>query len=196
MENVLQQLNRDMTTVVERVRPSLVRISNGRYGAGAGVLWQSDGLILTNAHVIRRQEPRVTLWDGRKFPARVLDMETARDLAVLSIAADRLTPIVSGTAWPPRPGQWVLAFGHPWGIPGAVTVGNVIAVGVPPEMPQFRGELLQVNLHVRPGYSGGPLVDAHGHLVGLNMIMAGPDVGMAIPLPVIKAFMRRVPGRA
>jgi S1-C subfamily serine protease len=76
-----------------------------------------------------------------------------------------------------------------------VTVGSVIAVGAPPEMPQFRGELLQVGLHVRPGYSGGPLVDAHGHLVGLNMMMAGPDVGLAIPLPVIKAFLHRVPGR-
>jgi serine protease Do len=195
MGNVLQQLNQEMTAVVERVRLSLVHISNGRHGTGAGVLWQSDGLTLSTAHVIRSPEPRVTLWDGRTFPARVLDTDTDHDLAVLSIPAVGLTPIESGTAWPPRPGQWVLAFGHPWGVPGAVTVGSVIAVGAPPEMPQFRGELLQVGLHVRPGYSGGPLVDAHGYLVGLNMMMAGPDVGLTIPLPVIKAFLRRVPER-
>ena len=190
--NVLQQINTEMTAVVERVRPSLVHISNGRQGMGAGVLWQPDGLIITNAHVIRRQEPQVTLWDGRILPARVLDADTAHDLAVLSVAAAGLTPIESAPTWPPRPGQWVLAFGHPWGVSGAVTVGIVIDVGAPPEMPQFHGELLQVSLHVLPGYSGGPLVDANGHLVGLNMMMAGPDVGMAVPLPVIKTFLRRV----
>jgi S1-C subfamily serine protease len=57
------------------------------------------------------------------------------------------------------------------------------------------GELIQVSLHLRPGHSGGPLVDGHGRLVGINTMMAGPDVGLAIPLPVINAFLRRVLGR-
>ena len=113
------------------------------------------------------------------------------DLAALSVAAHGLHPIEPRRAWPLRPGQWVVALGHPWGVTGAATAGIVIDLGKPPEMPRFPGELLQVSLHLRPGHSGGPLVDEHGHLVGLNTMMAGPDVGLAIPLPAVTDFLKK-----
>jgi S1-C subfamily serine protease len=190
--NVLEQINAEMAVVVARAQRSLVQISNGRHGQGAGVLWHADGLIVTNAHVVRRQALQVTLADGRSLPARVLASAPNVDLAVLSVAAHGLPPIEPRKAWPLRPGQWVLALGHPWGVTGAATAGIVIGLGKPPEMPRFPGELLQVSLHLRPGHSGGPLVDEHGHLVGLNMMMAGPDIGLAVPLPVVKDFIAQV----
>jgi S1-C subfamily serine protease len=94
--------------------------------------------------------------------------------------------------WPPRQGQWVLALGHPWGVPSAATAGVVIDVGVPLEMPHSQREWIQASVRVRPGHSGGPLVDAQGHLVGITTRMAGPHVGLAVPLPTVTAFLHRV----
>lgn len=196
MGNVLQQVNDALTAIVERVRPGLVQISNGKGGRGAGTIWHPDGLIVTNAHVIRHHAPQVTLMDGRKFSARVLATDVDHDLAALSVAAGGLPAITRTAAWSLRPGHWVLALGHPWGLTGAATAGMVIDVSAPPEMPHWRGELIQVGVHLRPGYSGGPLVDAHGHLVGINTMMAGPDVGLAIPWPQVVAFVRQALGSA
>jgi len=196
MADVLAQMNSDMAAVVERVRRSLVQIGNARHGVGAGTIWHPDGLLVTNAHVIRHHAPQVTLADGRTLLARVLAADAARDLAALSVATGDLLAIARSASWPPRPGQWVLALGHPWGVLGAVTAGVVIDVGVPLERPRFQGELIQTSLHLRPGHSGSPLVDVHGCLLGINTMMAGPDVGLAVPLPEVTAFLRQALGYA
>jgi serine protease Do len=192
MTDILQQLNHAMAAVVERLQGSLVQISNGRRGVGAGTVWHSDGLIVTNAHVVRHHIPQVTLADGRTLSARVLAIDRHCDLAALAVAAHNLPAAERCAVWPLRPGQWVLALGHPWGVPSAATAGVVIDVGVPPERPRCQGEWIQVSVHVRPGHSGGPLVDAQGHLVGITTMMAGPDVGLAVPLPAITAFVSSV----
>jgi serine protease Do len=191
MINVLQHVNDEMAAVVEHTRPALVQISNGWRGRGAGTIWHPDGLIVTNAHVVHHAPPQVILADGRTFLARVLATDRNADLAVLSVPAGDLPAIVHATSWSLRPGHWVLALGHPWGVTGAATAGMVIDVGPPPEMPRWRGDLIQVSVHLRPGYSGGPLVDGYGHLVGINTMMAGPDVGLAIPFPLVVTFVRR-----
>ena len=90
----------------------------------------------------------------------------------------------------------MLGVGHPWGVEGAVTAGAVIAVGAGLENAWPHGELVQVGLHLRPGHSGGPLVDVHGRLVGISTMINGPDVGLAIPLQVVKQFLRRALGSA
>jgi S1-C subfamily serine protease len=77
---------------------------------------------------------------------------------------------------------------------GAVTAGIVIDTGQPPELPRYRGELIQVSLHLRPGHSGGPMVDVAGRLVGINTMIAGPEVGLAIPLQTVKEFLRQTLG--
>jgi serine protease Do len=186
--NLLEQLNREMSEAVERVRDSLVQIHNG-HGAGAGTVWQADGLIVTNAHVVRHKNIQVTLPDGRTLPARLLAHDPRRDLAVLSIEANNLPTITLGNARQLQPGQWVLALGHPWGVKGAVSAGAVIAVGVPPELPGAK-EFIQVGLQLRPGHSGGPLVDEQGRLVGINTMISGPQVGLAVPVHTVKAFLR------
>lgn len=220
MSEVLRELDIEMGAVVEKVRRSLVQVSNhGQQGAGAGTIWHPDGLIITNAHVVKGRSPQVTLPDGRELPARLLAREPALDVAALAVDARDLPTIELGESTRLRPGQWVVALGHPWGVLGAATAGVVIGVGADwPELPRRdRGWIAQrlrrtsrsaddaelsrtadwvvANLHLRPGHSGGPLVDVHGRLVGINTIMAGPGVGVAVPVHAVKVFLREVLGR-
>jgi S1-C subfamily serine protease len=191
MSNLLQQLNDELAGVAERARRALVNISNGRRGDGAGTIWHPDGLILTNAHVVRLHSPRVTLPDGRTLPARLLAHDSNLDLAALAVDAQGLPAIELGDSQQLQPGQWVLAMGHPWGVAGAATAGVVIGLGPSLEMAMPGRELIHVGLHLRPGHSGGPLVDIAGRLVGVNTMMAGPDVGLAVPVHVAKTFLRQ-----
>jgi serine protease Do len=192
VSGLLQELNAEMAGIAEGVRPSLVQVQNGRHGAGAGTIWHPDGLILTNAHVVGRRNLRVTVPGAGVMPARLLAHSVDLDLAALGVEARDLPTIKLGDSRLLRPGEWVLALGHPWGGVGAGTVGVVVGMGKRlPEMPRSHQEWIAVSLHLRPGYSGGPLVNAQGRLVGINTIMAGPDVGLAVPVHVVKAFLRR-----
>jgi serine protease Do len=110
-----------------------------------------------------------------------------RDLALLKVEAGGLTAILLGDEAQPHAGQLVLALGHPWGIPGVVTSGIIIGGGT--SLPGMEQEWLAVNLRVRPGNSGGPLVDGHGRLLGMNTVMAGSEVGLAIPVGIIRRFL-------
>jgi S1-C subfamily serine protease len=191
VSNLLMRLNDDIAAVIAEVRRSLVEISNGQGGVGAGTVWHPDGLILTNAHVVGRRPVSVTLADGRTLPARVLAWDAALDLAALRVDAHDLAPIELGRSQRLQPGQWVLAVGHPWGVAGAAAAGVVISVGPHPEGILPRRDFIQVNLPLRPGHSGGPLVDAHSRLVGINTMMNGPEVGLAVPVHEAKRFLRR-----
>ena len=204
MSALLELLNDNLGEVVDRAGKSLVRVSAGGRGFGAGSVWHSDGLIITNAHVVAgaRKDRRsggnlsVTLPDGTTHPARLLAQDTGQDLAALSIDADGLAPVALGDSRDLEPGQWVMALGHPWGVAGAVTGGAVIGWG--DDLPETKSaadaegrEWIAVGLSLRPGHSGGPLVDAQGRLVGICAMMAGPQVGMAVPVHTAKEFLRR-----
>ncbi len=190
MSELLSNLDSQMSAVVSRARPSLVQVHNGRRGNGAGTILHTDGLIITNAHVVRRKSPEVTLWDGRTLPGRLLAYDEKRDLAAVSVEATGLPTIPLGNGRELRPGQWVVALGHPWGVTGATTAGMIISVGRPVEGLPFDGDLIQVGLHLRPGHSGGPMVDSDGRLVGINTMIAGPDIGLAVPIQTVKRFLK------
>ena len=202
MAKLTQTFNNDMAAIVENGRRSLVQLVNGRQSQGAGTIWHTDGLILTNAHVVagrRRsphQAPKVILADGRSFTSRLLAYDEKLDLAALSVAEQVLPTIELGRSTSLRPGDWVIAIGHPWGVVGATSAGAVIDVGVPLELPRYPGELIQVGLQLRPGHSGGPLLDKDGRLVGINTMIAGPQVGLAVPIQVIKRFLQEKLGKA
>lgn len=190
--NTLQQLNDDLAATLETARRGLVEIHNGRGGAGAGIIWRRDGLIITNAHVLSRGHLKVKLPDGRVLPARTVAYDTEHDVAALAVDANDLEPIPVGDSRVLKPGEWVMALGHPWGIVGAASAGIVIGTGAElPEMPGNR-EWIAVSLHLRPGHSGGPLVDMRGCVVGINTMINGPDVGVAVPVHVVKQFLDRV----
>jgi serine protease Do len=190
MSHLLQQLNFEMASVVNQVRRSLVQIRDGRGGTGAGTLWHSDGLIMTNAHVAQRDRVEVALADGRILSGRLLARDPETDLAALTIEGHDFPTIELGDSKNLRPGQWVLALGHPWGVVGAVSAGPVINVGLPPELPHLSREFVQAGLQLRPGHSGGPMVDVQGRLIGINTMITGPEVGLAVPLHVVKVFLR------
>lgn len=191
MARLWQTLNDEFAAAVALAQNSLVQIRNGRRGAGAGAIWHGEGLILSNAHVAGRGRLQVVLPDGRTLPARLLAVDERRDLAALRVDAHDLPAISLGDSRRLRPGQWVFAVGHPWGIVGAATAGVVIGALVerPASLP-VEGDWLAVSLHLRPGYSGGALVDEQGRLVGINTLMTGPDVGVAVPVHVAAAFLK------
>ncbi|MCH8868989.1 MAG: trypsin-like peptidase domain-containing protein [Chloroflexi bacterium] len=196
MGSVLLQLDREMGELVEGASKSLVQVRNSRGGAGAGSVWQANGLVITNAHVIHDERPTVVLSDGREFSARVLARSKTHDIAALSIDAHDLASIPIGNSLDVEAGQWVMAIGHPWGMVNAATAGVIIGLesefpdGGPGEHKEGK-QWLAVNLPLRPGNSGGPLIDTEGRLIGINTMMSGPDIGMAVPVHEVKRFLDR-----
>ena len=190
MSGLLQQLNGEISALLRSVAQSLVSVGQPYNGTGAGIIIHADGMIVTNAHVVRHESPEITLPDNRKLSARILAHDPELDLAVLAIDAKNLPTVKLGDSQTLQPGALVFSLGHPWGVPGAVSAGSVIAVGPPPELATSR-EFIQSDLQLRPGHSGGPMVDVLGRVVGINTLITGPEVGLAIPVDVVKDFLRQ-----
>jgi serine protease Do len=176
-------------SLIGRVKDGLVAIQSSRFGAGAGVVWDVQGIILTNNHVLRRSTPQVTLADGRRFEARVLFREPEVDLAFLQIPADGLTALPIADSTRLRIGELVFAIGHPWGQHGYVT-GGIISYLTTAHTSGKRGQVPVVRTDARlaPGNSGGPLVNASGELVGINTMIVGGDQGLAVASSVAVAI--------
>lgn len=192
MFNPANDINSETANVIDTALAGLVQVRNGRRGAGAGTIWHPEGLIVTNAHVAGRGPLKVELTDGRVFEAEILTVDRELDLAALRIPGKDLPTIQLADSRTVRPGQWVIALGHPFGVTGAATGGIVIGMGREwPEMPVTKQDWIVVSLHMRPGHSGGPLVDVRGRLLGINTMINGPDVGFAIPAHVVVAFLKR-----
>ena len=196
MLDQIESLNMELGELVENAKRSLVVTRSGGRGIGAGSIWHSDGLIVTNAHVTAQGNLEVSLPGGNVHPAKVLASDTDKDIAVLEIDFQDLeTPplptIELGDSKDLAAGQWVMALGHPLGVHGAVSMGVIIEVGPDlPEAPQGGREWVAASLSLRPGHSGGPLLDSQGRLVGINTIMVGPNVGLAVPVHVVKKFLK------
>ncbi len=187
----IERLNGALSESVDAAARTLVQVK-GRRGGGAGIVWRSEGVVVTNAHVVGRRPPEVTLCDGRRIAARVVARDVEADLAVLAVEAEGLTAAVPGDALSLRPGELVFAHGHPWGVEGAVTSGVVVGTGsyLPgAQVPQDGREWLVVNMRLRPGNSGGPVFDAQGRVVGISTVMAGPEIGLAVPSHVVARFV-------
>ena len=197
MSAVLEQLNAAFADVLGSVCASVVQVRDESRGAGAGTIWQSDGLIVTNAHVVQHGPLKVALYDGRVLDAKLLARDDQHDLAALAVEAHDLPTIQLGSARKLHPGQWVMALGHPWGITNAATSGVLIGMGRQlPELPVVAQDWVVADLHLRPGNSGGPLVDAQGRMIGINTMMTGPGVGVAVSVDAVKEFLRRALGSA
>jgi serine protease Do len=182
-------LSDELAALADRVRAGVVEISDGR-GTGAGTIWSSDGLIVTNHHVVPGETARVTLVDDRVLDARVIASLPERDLALLKVEADDLPALPVGDSASLRPGEIVLAIGHPHGVPGVVTFGVFSRFG-PYEGGRgkhFREGLL-ADIELRPGNSGGPLVNARGEVVGINAMVLGPGTAMAVPSATVARLL-------
>jgi serine protease Do len=179
-----------VSDLVEQVMPSLVIVRGHRYGAGAGIVWDANGLILTNSHVVGRHAPTVILQNDGEYEARLIARDPDVDLALLSIDATNLTPLKPTTV-SPRVGEMVFAFGHPWGQRNTVTRGIVSALV---HAHNRRGDKLPVvrsDVPLAPGNSGGPLVNAKGEVVGINAMIVGGDQSVSIAASVANDFVKK-----
>jgi S1-C subfamily serine protease len=179
---------------VDQVGPAVVSVYVGgaaeaaqaRGGAGSGVVVTPDGYLLTNEHVVQRvTEARVAFVDGRSVPAVVTGRDPATDLAVLRAQAGALPCAQLASGQRLRTGQLVIAVGNPLGFESTVSAGVVSALGRSLRSRQGRliEGVVQHTAALNPGNSGGPLVDAHGHVTGINtaIIAMAQGIGFAIP---------------
>ncbi|ABM38406.1 DegQ family serine endoprotease [Polaromonas naphthalenivorans] len=156
-------------------------------GQGSGFIVSGDGIILTNAHVVRgAKEVTVKLTDRREFRAKVLGADARTDIAVLKIAASNLPVATLGKTSDLKVGEWVLAIGSPFGFENTVTAGVVSAKGR--SLPDDSAvPFIQTDVAINPGNSGGPLFNARGEVVGINSQIysrSGGYQGVSFAIPI------------
>ena len=158
-------------------------------GVGSGFIVESNGLILTNAHVVEGATTiYVTLTDKREFKAKLLGMDKRTDVAVLKIEAQDLPKLPLGDSSKLRVGEWVLAIGSPFGLENTVTAGIVSAKS------RDTGDYLpfiQTDVAVNPGNSGGPLLNTSGQVIGINSQIfsrSGGYMGISFAIPIDEAM--------
>ena len=179
--------------IAEQLRRSTVLIHAGGRGNGSGVIWSSEGMIVTNAHVVHGPNVCVQLWDGREFEAAVTARDPRRDLAALRINANSLPAACPADSSQLRPGELAIAIGNPLGFVGALTTGVIHAIG--PLRALGSRAWVQASVRLAPGNSGGPLADARGHVIGINTMVAG-RLALAIPSNAVRDFLAGSPRSA
>jgi putative serine protease PepD len=208
----------DMAKVAATVLPSVVTITVSTpegSGLGSGIVLSSDGVILTNEHVIAAATTssggtiKVTTSGGKTVDAQLLGQDPADDIAVLRADATGLTPAVLGSATTVRTGDEVAAVGSPLGLTGSLSVGVVSALhrdisgnNATPSLGQQPSstlqDVIQTDAAINPGNSGGPLVDAHGRVIGVCTAIAtlgggyigqqSGSIGVGFAIPIDTAY--------
>jgi serine protease Do len=179
-------LDAELAALAGGLRQVTVRLQVGGAGEGSGVVWRPDGLVVTNAHVARGRTARVRLDSGELLVGRVVAREPALDLAALFVEARGLSAARLGDAARLRPGELLLALGHP------LRVANAISLGVVHEVVREadgQPRWISADLRLAPGNSGGPLAGVDGRVVGINTLVAA-GLGFAVPASVVNAFLR------
>ncbi len=207
---------RNTIQVFRRVSPSVAFITNKQLrrdvfslnvfeipaGTGSGFVWDAQGHVVTNFHVLQGGNAfSVTLAGGKTYEAKLVGTEAAKDLAVLRIDAPaaELVPIEPGDSAPLLVGQKVLAVGNPFGLDQTLTTGIISALGR--EIRSVAGNLIddviQTDASINPGNSGGPLLDSSGRLIGVNTAIVSPSgssagVGFAVPVNTVKRIVPQI----
>jgi len=193
---------------VDQVTPAVVTIQSsgdsllgGASGTGSGFIYQPDGWILTNRHVVEEAaELQVVLNDGRQFPGEVYGIDTLTDLAIVKIDASDLPVAPIGSSAHLEPGQVAIAIGNPLGYENTVTTGVVSGLGrriTASDATQTSAEtlnnLIQTDAAINPGNSGGPLVNSAGQVIGVNTAVSqnAQGLGFAIPIDVARPIMQQ-----
>ena len=185
---LLTALSTQTAKLLRALRPS-VALVRGADGHGAGVLWTADGLIVTNDHVVRGDRAAVELSDGRCLDARVLARDRDNDLALLRVPAHSLPAAPLGDSQSLRVGELIVAVGHPWGVRETATLGIVSATGVGAWTGRTRRDVLQADVALAPGNSGGPLVNVRGEVVGIASMILSPGIALAVPAHIARRFV-------
>jgi serine protease Do len=211
-----RKLSDAFVAVAERVSPSVVQIevtardenadqlqrlfgknqdSPIARGTGSGVVFTTDGAILTNNHVIEDARAiNVRLKDGRTLPARVAGRDPATDLAVLRVDAKNLPVATFADSDAARVGEWVIAIGSPFGLGHTVTTGVLSAKGRGGVGMNAIEDYLQTDASINPGNSGGPLVNLDGKVLGINtmIVSKGQGIGLAVPSNIARRVATQI----
>ncbi|MGB5136019.1 MAG: trypsin-like peptidase domain-containing protein [Prochlorococcaceae cyanobacterium] len=202
----IQASSNVIVEAVEKVGPSVVRIDTtkrvinplgglfGRgptiqeqQGQGSGFITRSDGVVLTNAHVVEgASDVTVTLPDGRSFSGKVLGADPLTDVAVVKVVASKLPVAPLGDSGRVRPGEWAIAIGNPLGLDNTVTAGIISAIQRTNAVGEGqRVPYIQTDAAVNPGNSGGPLINDRGQVIGVNTaIRQAPGAGLSFAIPI------------
>ncbi|MDM7953783.1 MAG: trypsin-like peptidase domain-containing protein [Cyanobium sp. CZS 25K] len=202
----LQPSSSVIVNAVEKAGPAVVRIDTvkrtvnplggifGRgpsiqqqQGQGSGFITRSDGVLLTNAHVVEgANEVSVTLPDGRSFTGKVLGADPLTDVAVVKVVASKLPVATLGDSNKVRPGEWAIAIGNPLGLDNTVTAGIISAIQRTNAIGEGqRVPYIQTDAAVNPGNSGGPLINDRGQVIGINTaIRQAPGAGLSFAIPI------------
>ena len=211
----LAEIDREFTSLVGRVLPSVVSLSatpaesmdpraallRGLLGAGpgeqpelgSGAIVSSDGYIVTNWHVIENAGAvEVSLNDGRSLPAKFVGADRLSDVAVLKIDADHLSALPFADSDEVRIGQMAIAVGNPFGLHESVTKGIVSGKGR--MLSEATNEFFQTDAPINLGNSGGPLVDLNGKIIALNnaMIQHTAGIGFSIPANTVRRIFENI----
>jgi S1-C subfamily serine protease len=168
-------------------------------GTGSGFIWDQDGHIVTNFHVVQMgNRARVTLNDGSSYPAKIVGTAPDKDIAVLSITAPpaKLLPLPIGKSADLLVGQKVLAIGNPFGLDQTLTTGVISGLGREIKSVTQRSifDVIQTDASINPGNSGGPLLDSAGRLIGINTAIYSPSganagIGFAVPVDTVNSIV-------
>ena len=188
-----------ITTLARQRDLFSLNISEIPQGSGSGFIWDQEGHIITNFHVIQDASgAKVTLADHAEWDAQLVGVAPDHDLAVLYIKApkDQLKPLAIGTSADLEVGQSVFAIGNPFGLDQTLTTGIISALGR--EMPAITGRpiagMIQTDASINPGNSGGPLLDSAGRLIGVNTAIYSPSgasagIGFAVPVDTVNRIV-------
>jgi len=185
-KTVVQVANDVSDAVVQiKVRKHKATIVKGKkrppFSSGSGFIISTDGYVVTNSHVINDAKTiEVVLQDGRVFKGKIIGDDPATDIAVLQIDANNLQPIKFGDSDKLQVGQLAIAIGNPYGFQYSLTAGVVSALGrtLRSEGARLIDDVIQTDAALNPGNSGGPLVDSHGRVIGVNTAVILPAQGL------------------
>lgn len=184
--DVLDAYSRSVVSVVDSISPAVISVSGEGRGAGSGFLISSDGLAVTNSHVVGDRERMIAETnEGDRIEAQVVGRDPATDLALLKLSASDLPVCELGDSEVILVGQLVVAMGSPFGFRSTVSAGVVSAVGrsMRSEEGRLIENIIQHAAPINPGNSGGPLVDTNCRVIGVNtaIIAVAQGIGFAIP---------------
>ena len=202
---LLDAYSRAVIHAVERVAAAVVSIDVGKAaesarrspaqaGSGSGFIFATDGLVLTNSHVVDGAATiDVTLPDGRECHADLIGQDRDTDVAIIRITASDLAAVEFGNSQTLKPGQLVIAIGNPYGFQHSVTTGVVSALGrsLRARSGRLIEQVIQTDAALNPGNSGGPLVTSSGTVVGVNtaIIAGGQGLSFAVPISTVLTIL-------